>query len=66
MRTASDKCVEATQRQSTVCLRPKEAKSKNTVRLTQSELEAWWPFERLDPKRFPKPAPAQDIEDAPL
>ena len=24
-------------------------------RLTQEELNAWWPFERLDPKRFPKP-----------
>lgn len=24
-------------------------------RLTQEELIAWWPFDRLDPKRFPKP-----------
>jgi len=23
-------------------------------RLTQEELNAWWPFNRLDPKRFPK------------
>ena len=22
--------------------------------LTQEELRAWWPFTRLDPKRFPK------------
>lgn len=26
--------------------------------LTQQELMAWWPFTRLDPKRFPKPAKA--------
>jgi hypothetical protein len=38
--------------------------------LTQEELKAWWPFERLDPKRFPKQDPAtetspiSDIEDA--
>lgn len=25
-------------------------------RLTQKELEAWWPFSRLDPKLFPLPA----------
>ena len=24
-------------------------------RLTQAELNAWWPFTRLDPKLFPKP-----------
>ena len=23
-------------------------------RLTQEELNAWWPFDRLDPKLFPK------------
>jgi len=23
--------------------------------LTQSELKAWWPFARLDPRRMPKP-----------
>ena len=23
--------------------------------LTQSELKAWWPFTRLDPRRMPKP-----------
>ena len=23
-------------------------------RLSQAELNAWWPFERLDPKLFPK------------
>jgi hypothetical protein len=23
--------------------------------LSQEELRAWWPFTRLDPKRFPKP-----------
>lgn len=34
----------------------KEDKQK---RLTQEELERWWPFTRLDPKRFPK-APSKD------
>lgn len=28
--------------------------------LTQEELKAWWPFERLDPKRFPVQTPAPD------
>jgi hypothetical protein len=38
--------------------------------LSQEELKAWWPFERLDPKRFPKqpkatePDPLADIEEA--
>jgi hypothetical protein len=38
--------------------------------LSQEELKAWWPFERLDPKRFPKqnkatePSPISDIEEA--
>lgn len=38
--------------------------------LSQEELKAWWPFERLDPKRFPKqekatePSPMSDFEDA--
>lgn len=28
--------------------------SKRQQRLTQKELEAWWPFSRLDPKLFPR------------
>lgn len=38
--------------------------------LTQEELKAWWPFERLDPRRFPKQEkatktnPLDDIEEA--
>jgi hypothetical protein len=41
-----------------------------TAPLSQEELKAWWPFERLDPKRFPKqdpatkPCPISDVEDA--
>jgi hypothetical protein len=27
---------------------------KDSKPLTQEELMAWWPFTRLDPKRFPK------------
>lgn len=42
---------------------------KKMQRLTQQQLEAWWPFTRLDPRLFPK-APKQtdhldDVEDAP-
>ena len=38
--------------------------------LSQEELKAWWPFERLDLKRFPKqtkatePDPLKDFEEA--
>lgn len=45
--------------------------SKTTEQpLSQEELKAWWPFERLDPKRFPKqkkapqPDPLEDAEEA--
>lgn len=39
--------------------------------LSQEELERWWPFERLEPNRFPKPTPPQtnpleEFEDAPF
>lgn len=39
--------------------------------LSQEELEAWWPFKRLEPNRFPKHVAAktnhlEDIEDAPF
>lgn len=35
--------------------------------LTQEELLRWWPFTRLDPKRFPKTKkhdPLDDVEEA--
>ena len=31
--------------------------------LTQQELMAWWPFTRLDPKRFPKAAKAPNYPE---
>ena len=31
--------------------------------LSQEELKAWWPFTRLDPKRFPK-AKKEEYEEA--
>lgn len=31
--------------------------------LTQQELVAWWPFTRLDPKRFPKAAKAPNYPE---
>jgi hypothetical protein len=37
--------------------------------LTQEELLRWWPFERLDPKRFPKQTKTnklEEYEDAPI
>lgn len=45
----------------------KQKKSEDTAPLSQEELKAWWPFERLDPKRFPKatePNPLEDVEEA--
>ena len=39
-------------------------------RLTEEELKRWWPFDRLDPKRFPKPTKkpvySPTEEEAPL
>jgi hypothetical protein len=35
--------------------------------LSQEELKAWWPFTRLDPKRFPKTAhEPEKFEEAPF
>ena len=36
--------------------------------LTQSELKAWWPFTRLDPRLFPKPTQRDlsQYEESPL
>lgn len=44
--------------------------SNDNAPLSQEELKAWWPFERLDPKRFPKQSKAtktdelDDVEEA--
>lgn len=40
---------------------------KDSNVLTQEELLRWWPFTRLDPKRFPKQPkrdPLEDVEEA--
>ncbi len=48
----------------------KKSQTEDNRPLTQEELKAWWPFERLDPKRFPKqskatqPDPLEDAEEA--
>lgn len=37
--------------------------------LTQDELARWWPFKRLDPKRFPKAKkhdPLEEMDEAPF
>jgi len=40
---------------------------KDSGVLSQKELEAWWPFTRLDPKRFPKqPSVYDTTEPAPF
>lgn len=64
MRQSSNEFVENTQGQSSVCARAKEITRKNTTPLTQDELLKWWPFERIDPKRFPKRVKHEDVEDA--
>lgn len=46
---------------------PRHSQSKDESRLSQEELKAWWPFTRLDPKRFPKTKHQQEeYEDAPI
>lgn len=39
-------------------------------RLTEEEFKRWWPFDRLDPKRFPKPPKEEkyptETEEAPI
>lgn len=64
MRTAGNKRTEATQGQPNICHNTKATKGANTAPLTQAELLAWWPFTRLDPKRFPKTVRNHDVEDA--
>lgn len=44
---------------------------KQKKRLTEEEYKGWWPFERLEPERFPKttkkkPEYPTDTEEAPL
>ncbi len=46
---------------------------KKMQRLTQQQLEAWWPFTRLNPSLFPKAPrssqradPLDDVEEAPI
>lgn len=42
-------------------------RKKDSDVLTQEELLRWWPFTRLDPKRFPKQPkrdPLEDVEEA--
>lgn len=64
MRKAGNKRAEATQGQPNDYIGSETAPVKNGARLTQAELEAWWPFKRLDPKRFPRAARKEDVEDA--
>jgi len=54
MRTASDKRAEVAQGQPNVRVRAKAATNEDTKPLTQEELLRWWPFTRLDSKRFPR------------
>ena len=46
------------------------SEGKKTQRLTQQQLEAWWPFTRLDPSLFPKAQrqtdPLDDVEESPI
>lgn len=37
---------------------------KSSKVLTQDELARWWPFTRLDPKRFPKAKKHDPLEGA--
>ena len=34
-------------------------------RLTEEELKRWWPFERLEPERFPKPPKTKTVKQPP-
>ena len=69
MRTASDKRAEAEQGQPNARVRVKAVTNEDTKPLTQEELLCWWPFTRLDPKRFPRvgrrgAVAPNDVEDA--
>lgn len=54
MRQAGDQRAENAQGQPNARVRVKAATSEDTKPLTQDELLRWWPFTRLDPKRFPR------------
>lgn len=54
MRPTGDQRAEATQGQPYRSTRAKATTSEDTTPLTQDELLRWWPFTRLDPKRFPR------------
>lgn len=46
---------------------PRHSQDEDKKVLSQEELRAWWPFTRLDPKRFPKTKHEQEqYEEAPL
>ena len=44
------------------------SEGKKMQRLTQQQLEAWWPFTRLDPRLFPRATkqtdPLDDVEES--
>ena len=69
MRQVGDKRAETVRGQHNGSVRAKAATNEDTKPLTQEELLRWWPFTRLDPKRFPRAgrrgavAP-NDVEDA--
>ena len=52
---------------STNTTKVKRLSSKSELRLprlSQAEMNAHWPFERLDPRRMPKPIKNYEYEDA--
>ena len=52
---------------STSTAKAKRSSSKSGLRLprlTQAEMNAHWPFERLDPRRMPKPIKNYEYEEA--
>lgn len=63
MRPTGDQRAEATQGQPNRSTRAKATTSEDTTPLTQDELLRWWPFTRLDPKRFPKRKRGADIDN---
>ena len=64
MRQTGNKRTEITQGQPDRSTRAKAVKSEDTTPITQEELLQWWPFTRLDPKRFPRTTRNNDYEEA--